>query len=225
MYGGTQSISINNGPRLNLQYIGGLSYLPLCKPTKDEMESLPVFDVTSGMPWHPQTDENELYGAPVTMKLEYYHANDEIYHNNKTITNPTADLEHVQRCLGWKPMDVIKKTLEATTQLAQNHVCLPMRMHFKSRFPALNVRRLRETFATDTFFSSEKALGGYTCAQLYVGKSSNFTEIYGMKRPEQMPECVIWAGPENCAIPCWTVSRRSSFFASNCGPRSTGEIH
>ena len=97
-------------------------------------------------------------------------------------------MEQVQRCLGWKPIEVIKKTLEATTQLAQNHVRLPMRMHFKSRFSALNVRRLRVTFATDTFFSSEKALGGYTCAQLYVGKSSNFTEVYGMKRTEQMTE-------------------------------------
>lgn len=63
-----------------------------------------------------------------------------------------------------------------------------MRMHFKSRFPALNVRRLRETFATDTFFSSDKALGGYTCAQLYVGKTSTFTKIYGMKTPGQMSE-------------------------------------
>jgi len=63
-----------------------------------------------------------------------------------------------------------------------------MRMHFKSRFPALNVNRLRETFATDTFFSSQKAIGGYTCAQLYVGKESTFTEIYGMKHERQMPE-------------------------------------
>ena len=63
-----------------------------------------------------------------------------------------------------------------------------MRMHFKSQFPALNVKRLREVFATDTFFSGEKALGGYTWAQLYVEKSSTFTEIYGMKHEHQMPE-------------------------------------
>jgi len=47
---------------------------------------------------------------------------------------------------------------------------------------------LNETFATDTFYSSEKALGGYTCAQLYVGKTSTFTEIFGMKSENQMPE-------------------------------------
>lgn len=61
-------------------------------------------------------------------------------------------------------------------------------MHFKSRSPALNVRRFREVVATDTFFSSEKALGGFTMAQLYVGKTSTFTEVYGMKTENQMPE-------------------------------------
>ena len=50
------------------------------------------------------------------------------------------------------------------------------------------MKRQRETFATDTFFSSEKALGGYTCAQLYVGKESPFTEIYGMKTKNQIPD-------------------------------------
>jgi hypothetical protein len=63
-----------------------------------------------------------------------------------------------------------------------------MRMHYKSRFPALNVNRLREVYATDTFFSSEKALGGITCAQLYVGKTSTFTVIFGMRSENQMPE-------------------------------------
>ena len=61
-------------------------------------------------------------------------------------------------------------------------------MHFKSRSPALNIRRLREVFATDTFFSSEKALGGYTMAQLYVGKTSTFCEVFGMKSENQFPE-------------------------------------
>ena len=126
------------------------------------------------------------------MKLEYYGAwlndPDNPYWNFNTITNPTADIEHVQRCLGWKPLDVIKKILGGTTQLAQNHVKLTMSQHFKSRFLALNVRRLREIFATDTFFSPDKKLGEYTCDQIYVGKTLTFTKIYGMKRSEQMPD-------------------------------------
>ena len=40
--------------------------------------------------------------------------------------------------------------------------------------------------ATDTFFSSEKGLGGITCAQLYVGKTSRLTAVYGMKTESEM---------------------------------------
>ncbi|MGH3055873.1 MAG: hypothetical protein ACRDL7_12945, partial [Gaiellaceae bacterium] len=73
------------------------------------------------------------------------------------------------------------------TQLATNVVRYPMRQHFKARFPALNVARLREIFATDTFFASTPALGGVKMVQLYVGKTSYFTAIYGMHRETQMP--------------------------------------
>jgi hypothetical protein len=66
-------------------------------------------------------------------------------------------------------LDVVKHTVAATTQLAKNVLRLPLRQHFKSRFPSLNVRRLREPYATDTFFSSERSVDGSTCAQLYVG--------------------------------------------------------
>ena len=100
----------------------------------------------------------------------------------KAITKPgTPEIEHLRRCLGWKPVDVIKKTLKNTTQYVENMVRLPMRMHFKSRYPVLNVKRLRETFATNTFLSRGKALGGYTCVQLYMGKESTFTSTYSMK--------------------------------------------
>ena len=39
----------------------------------------------------------------------------------------------------------------------------------------------------NTFFSSDKTLGGYTMAQIYAGKISIFTEIYEMKNVSHMP--------------------------------------
>ncbi len=35
--------------------------------------------------------------------------------NKITTKDGSYDAEHVQRCLGWKPLEVIKKTLKATT--------------------------------------------------------------------------------------------------------------
>ena len=90
-----------------------------------------------------------------------------------------------------KPSNIIKETVKNTTQMAVNTMRIPMRQHFKSRFPAMNVRRLSEVVATDMFFSSVKALGGEKCAQLYVGKKSYLTRFYPMTHEEQMSDAFL----------------------------------
>ena len=97
----------------------------------------------------------------------------------------------------------MEKTLAATTQYVTNSLRLPMRQHFKARNRALFVKRLRETFATDTFFLSEPAIDGETCAQIYVGKKSYLTEIFGMTSESQMYETLQdfirkWEHPTHC---------------------------
>ena len=87
---------------------------------------------------------------------------------------PQINLEKAQRCLGWQPIEVIEKKLVATTQLAHNYLRLPMRRHFKARFPQLNGNRLREKYGTDTWFSTVPSLGGNTAVQFFVGTESTF---------------------------------------------------
>eukprot|EP00957_Ditylum_brightwellii_P189049 14391450-Ditylum_brightwellii.AAC.1 len=77
--------------------------------------------------------------------------------------------------------------MAATTQYAKNVMCLPMRRHFKSHFPALRVCWIDEVCATDTYFFNVKAHGGSTCAQLYCGRKSLLTNIFGMKTESQIP--------------------------------------
>ncbi len=76
-----------------------------------------------------------------------------------------------------------------------------MRQHFKARNRSLFVHCIRETVATDTFFSSDKGLNGETCAQLYVGKKSHLTEVFGMTTESQMSETLQdfirkWGAPD-----------------------------
>jgi transposase InsO family protein len=98
-------------------------------------------------------------------------------------------------------LHVIKKTLESTTQYAKNTVRLPLRQHYKSRWPALNVRRLRETVATDTFFSSDRAMEGHTIAQIFGGKKSYLTTVYSMLSEDGFPDVLQefirhWGAPQ-----------------------------
>eukprot|EP00957_Ditylum_brightwellii_P108406 8270080-Ditylum_brightwellii.AAC.1 len=99
------------------------------------------------------------------------------------------DYEKLRALLGWLPLEVVKRTLGCTTQLAMGSLShLPFRQHHKSRIPQLNVPRLAETFATDTLFSLEPGLGGVICAQLCVGTSSKLTKVFGMKTENEGPD-------------------------------------
>ena len=70
------------------------------------------------------------------------------------------DPKAIQPCLGYLPLDNVKRTLECTTQLAKWHTKLPFQRHWKPRYPFLNIHRLSEPVATDTFFANCQALGG-----------------------------------------------------------------
>ena len=61
-------------------------------------------------------------------------------------------LELLQPMLLYKPIEVIKKTLEATTQRATAVITYPLQHHHASRFPWNNRSRLQEEIATDTYF-------------------------------------------------------------------------
>jgi hypothetical protein len=90
--------------------------------------------------------------------------------------------------LGYRPIDIVRKTLEKTSQLATTILRFPMRRHIKSRFPHLNRNRLRETVATDTYFANVRAIGGATCAQVFYGLQSHMINVYWMKTESEMPD-------------------------------------
>ena len=78
-----------------------------------------------------------------------------------------GDWKHLQRCLAWFPLKVIKKIPEATTNYAYTR-------HRKFQNPVSPKNRVNESNSTDPFFADEKALGGWggTCEQIFCGKSS-----------------------------------------------------
>jgi hypothetical protein len=96
--------------------------------------------------------------------------------------------QHYVEYLGYRPVDIIRKTLENTSQLAHTILRFPMRRHVKARFPWLNCNRLREAVATDTYFANVHAIGGATCAQVFYGIKSHMINVIGMKTEGEMPE-------------------------------------
>ena len=84
--------------------------------------------------------------------------------------------------LGWRSLEIVKKTLKNTTQMAQMIITYPLRRHVKSRFPHMNVTRIDETVSTDPLFSNCKSIyHSYVAAQVFYGTKSHTIFIYGIK--------------------------------------------
>ena len=89
-------------------------------------------------------------------------------------------LEALQPRLAWKPLHVIKKTLENTTQWGRMLCQYPMKKHHVSRYPWNNRHRLREEVAMDTAFMATTSFSGDTCEQIYAGLVSRMINVYPM---------------------------------------------
>ena len=98
------------------------------------------------------------------------------------------DLEAIQPYLAYRPTEVIRKTLERTTQLATTLWRFPLRRHFQSLFPFLNRPRLAEIISTDTLFATVPSFTGRTCAQVFYGISSHVINVYGMRKESEFPQ-------------------------------------
>ena len=87
---------------------------------------------------------------------------------------------------GWVNPDIVKQTIDQTTQWGVALDSFPMKRHLKSRIPAVNVPRRHESVATDTIFSDTPVVdSGVKQAQGFVGRDSLVADVYPMKSGKQ----------------------------------------
>ena len=78
---------------------------------------------------------------------------------NKHVFQQTpVDYEKLRPSFGWVNSDIVKQTIDQTTQWGVALDSFAMKRHLKSRNPALNVPRRHEPVATDTIFSDTTAV-------------------------------------------------------------------
>jgi hypothetical protein len=86
----------------------------------------------------------------------------------------------------WTPADTINRALTITTQYARGRVSDTIRQHWKSRFPACNVKRRNDAVATDTIFSDSPAVySGNKVAKIFVGRTSLVADVYSIKTDKE----------------------------------------
>jgi hypothetical protein len=106
--------------------------------------------------------------------------------NDTDIKQVKPNFELLRPLFGWTPAETIKKTFEVTTQYARGRVSDTLKQHWRSRFPACNVKRRNEPVATDTIFSDTPAVdSGVTAAQIFVGRDTLVADCYGLKTDKE----------------------------------------
>ena len=93
-----------------------------------------------------------------------------------------VDYEKFRPFFGWVNSDIVKQTIDQTTQWGVALDSFPMKRHLKSRNQALNVPRRHESVATDSIFSDTPAVdSGVKQPQVFVGRDSLVADVYPMK--------------------------------------------
>ena len=96
------------------------------------------------------------------------------------------DPESLRPFFAFLPTEVVRRTLQATTQYARVPMSETTKRFYKSPFPALNVARRNEDLLTDVIYSDTPAIDdGSTSAAIYSGKTSHVMDVYGMKTDKQ----------------------------------------
>ena len=96
------------------------------------------------------------------------------------------DYEKLRPYFGWVNSDIVKQTIDKTTQWGVALDSFPMKRHLKSWNPAFNVSSRHEPLATDTIFSDTPAVdSGVKQAQVFVGRDSLVGDVYPMKSGKQ----------------------------------------
>ena len=103
------------------------------------------------------------------------------------VSHEAPDYEKFRPYFGWVNINSVQKTMEQSTHRGVSLPnTFPLKRHFKSRNPALNIPRRHEAVATDTVFSDTPAVdSGVKQFQVFVGRDTLVADAYPMKSGKQ----------------------------------------
>jgi hypothetical protein len=121
---------------------GGLKYfLHIRKPTNNEWKTLPFIELISPEPWNMELSTGRRQQKERKMSSEKF--------------------MRWRKRMGKIPVDVMRKTLENTTQLVDTveaETRLMPRRHLMSRLPMFRVKHIRDGFFADLIFAASKSI-------------------------------------------------------------------
>ena len=197
-----------SGLELPILMNGPVPYLPVRKPTADDIASCEIFDITSPEEWNPSLIFNNHHDfqhvSNVEIEIKKFSVDSYIFNDTElqlmmqnifciSSTHHTKKGEINPQSLArlWNiPLEHAKRTLQTTDKFhfSEIHGGLTRRRragHGKREHPRLSGNLSR--FASDTFFSNVTSLRGNKMVQLFTNRG-NFTRCYPMKKRSEAPD-------------------------------------
>jgi hypothetical protein len=168
LYGGESGMRVD-GQFIAFEFDKEKLFLSISKPTWEDMDYFDIYELTS--PYDPEV-------------LSIVHPR----RNKKRLTYEDIPIPEWRRRLGMLPEDIIRRTMDCTTQYYMNAEIENRqnpRDHIKSRFPGLRMKRQNEAVASDTFFPDVVSNRGNTCSQFFTTLTSDRWDVYPLKTESQ----------------------------------------
>ena len=91
--------------------------------------------------------------------------------------------------MGYRPIEVVQKTLQATTQMAKS--VFSMNRHFAQRFSQLWQYNIKEIVGRNNFHGKCRAFGGANYDAIFYGYTSNMINVFGVKTKSEVPRAYM----------------------------------
>ena len=164
-----------------------ISYLPICHPTENELDTCLHITLTSDAPWHPYASTFHKRDQPFTPNVtSEYLGETHIFIQHCTVS---ATSSHTHRS-AMSPMDlaqcwgtslpVATNTLKMTTQRGIHIVVDQLTCLFCTTEAQLQIQYQRGPVYSDTLFNEKNSLRGYNSGQVMVAENFH-TKFYPMK--------------------------------------------
>ena len=189
---GTFSVTADN-QEFHLKSYGPTAYLPVRRPTDDELEHCDIVDITEENNWEPYKGSN--INVTITQSsLTEESFDDYLLHNNirriqaMQVTKPKDKLTPEYLSQIWNcGIETARKSIEASTCRYYRQGTKGLQRRFR---PSRSMMRYRQLalpageFYSDTMFAKVRSTRGYTCAQIY-GNKFGFIKAYPMDGKDQ----------------------------------------
>jgi hypothetical protein len=127
----------------------------------------------------------------------------------KFVMTLEPDYRQLRPCIGWLPVDAIKKMFKRATQLARMPMSTILKKRYKSLNPALNVCPHDKLVATDTIYSGTPVIDcGVTSAQLFIGTKTRTADVYPIKSDKEFVNTLL-DNITQCGAPTKLISDRA----------------